>query len=111
MTKDNLLNKGEARTIAKLMDLFWNFFDARAAKKDAKVYGNVIHPNVFASTCINGNTPIILLCPPPELHLLLGPVNVLYDKLCKLWPQCKEWIKQLHIKREEYHGGAFNGND
>ena len=29
--KDNLLNKGEARTIAKLMDLFWNFFDARAA--------------------------------------------------------------------------------
>ena len=35
--------------------------------------------------------------------------NVLYDELCKLWPQCEEWIKLLHMKREEYHGGAFNG--
>ena len=93
------------------MDLFWNFFDARAAKKDAKIYGNVIHPNVFASTSLNEDTPIILLCPPPQLHLLLGPLNVLYDELSKTWPQCEEWIKNLHIKREEYHGGAFNGND
>ena len=24
---------------------------------------------------------------------------------------CEEWIRRLHIKREEYHGGSFNGND
>ena len=31
---------------------------------------------------------ILLLVPPPKLHLLIGPV-----------------------KREEFHGGSFNGND
>lgn len=111
ITKGNLENKGTPRTIANLMDLFWAYFDARAKKQDAKDYGNVIHPNVFVTGDIDENTLIILLVPPPELHLLIGPVNVLYDELSKVWPQCKQWIEQLHVKREDYHGGSFNGND
>ena len=60
---------------------------------------------------IDESTLIILLVPPPELHLLLGPVNTLNEALSKLWPPCEQWIQKLHIKRDEYHGGAFNGND
>ena len=56
------------------------------------------------------STLIILLVPPPELHLLLGPVNKLYDGLFKVWIPYKKCIKRLNIKREEYHGGSFNGN-
>ena len=93
------------------MDLFWRYFDARAVRKDAKSYGNVIHPNMFAGGVIDESALTILIVPPPELHLLMGPVNTMYDELCKTWAGCEEWIKRLHIKREEYHVGSFNGND
>ena len=99
------------RTIQSLMDLFWDYFAANAAREDAKDYGNVIHANVFAGGNIDPSTLIILLVPPPELHLLLGPVNTLYNVLFNVWAPYEEWIKRLNIKREEYHGGSFNGID
>ena len=93
------------------MDLFWTYFDANTTKKYAKDFGNVIHPSVFADN-VDNSTLVVLLVPPPELHLLLGPVNVLYDELTKVWPAVGEsWSEKLHIKREEYHRGQFNGND
>ena len=99
ISKGSLVNKGICRTIGSLMDLFWDFFDARADRKDAKNYGNVIHPNMFAGGNIEESTPIIQLIPPPELHLLTGPVNTMYDELCKVWPPCGEWIKRIYIKK------------
>ena len=56
--------------------------------------------NVFSSSNIDDSTSIILLVPPPELHLLIGPVNILYEELSKVWEPCEQWI-QLHVKREE----------
>ena len=109
--KDNLSSKGVTRTIQNMMGLFWDYFEANAARKDAKNYGNVIHTNMFAGGNIDEETPIFLLVPPPELHLLMGPVNKMYDELSKVWTACEEWIQRLHIKKEEYHGGTFNGND
>ena len=46
-TKDNFHKKGEQRTISNLMKLFWNFFESRSEKKDAKNFGNVIHTPHF----------------------------------------------------------------
>ena len=65
---------------------------------------------MFAGGNIDPSTLIILLVPPPELHLFLGPINTLYDVLFKVWAPCEEWIKRLNIKREEYHRDSFNGN-
>ena len=93
------------------MDLFWGFFEARADRSAATDYGNVIHPTMFASDDIDESTLILLLVPPPELHLLIGPVNTLYEELSKVWVGSENWIKKINIKREEYHGGSFNGND
>ena len=92
-----------SRTVQSLMDLFWDYFEANAARKDAKNYGNVVHCNIFSGGNIDPSTLIILLVPPPELHLLLGPVNTLYDALSKVWAACVECINRLCIKREEYH--------
>lgn len=112
IAKEKLHLKGVSRTIGSIMKLFWNYFEANAKRKDAKDYGNVVHPNMFAdNNKIDENTLIILLVPPPELHLMLGPVNTMYDELVKVWPNAEEWSKRLHIKREQYHGGQFNGND
>ena len=94
-----------------MMTLFWNYFDANAKQKDAKHFGNVVHPNMFSCSNIDESTLVILLVPLPELHILLGPVNTPYDELTKEWPQAEEWSTKLNIKREEYHGGKFNGND
>ena len=112
VTKNNLADqRGESRTVGNMMDLFWGYFEARASKKDASTYGNVIHRNMFSDCQIDDSTPIILLVPPPELHLLLGPVNKMNDEMLKVWPQGEEWSDRLYIKREEYHGGQFNGNE
>ena len=47
------------------MDLFWNWFESRRDKKDAKNYGNVIHPPILSEGDSN-NTPVISILPPPN---------------------------------------------
>ena len=59
----------------------------------------------------DNNTPVICLLPPPELHLLIGPVNKMYNALETIWPDSEEWLKSCSVKKEEYHGGSFAGND
>ncbi len=111
VVKENLEWCGKSRTVGNMLDLFWGYFDARALKKDASLYGNVIHPNMF-SGCgeIDESTTIISLVPPPELHLLLGPVNKMFDEMLKIWPGAEEWSDKLFLKRAEYHGLQFDGN-
>ena len=70
------------------MDLFWNWFQSRRDKKDAKNYGNVIHPPILSDDD-SKNTPVISILPPPELHLLMGPMNKLYKELENVWPESK----------------------
>ena len=67
---------------------------------------------MFASSDIfDESTPIICVLPLPELHLHIGPVNTLYEEVSRRWDGIEEWINKLDVKREEYHGGSFNGND
>ena len=58
----------------------------------------------------DNNTPVISLLPPPELHLLIGPVNKMYNALETIWPDSEEWLKSCSVKKEEYHGGSFAAN-
>ena len=110
--KSHLKTKGNQRTIASLNSLFWDYFQANTDKKEAKNYGNVIHPPIISiSDNFDDNTPVIEVLPPPELHLLIGPVNTLYDGLEKVWPQSEDWLKICNVKKTDYHGGSFEGND
>ena len=108
--KSDLWKKGTKRTIASLNILFWDYFEANTNKKEAKHYSNVIHPPIVSDN-LDDNTPVIEVLPPPELHLLIGPVNTLYDGLEKVWPQSEDWLKLCNVKEVEYHGGKFEGND
>ena len=107
--KDNLDKKGTQRTFASLVDLFYDYRDANAKKEDAAKYGNVIHVPLIEA--IDGNTPVIEIIPPPELHLLLGPTNKMYSSLEKVWPALEYWLQSVHIKKTDYHGGQFECND
>ena len=43
---------------------------------------------------------------------MLGPVNTMFDELEKAFPESSElWMKSCNLKRSEYHGGKFEGND
>ena len=78
--KGELKRKARQRATANLNSLFWDYFEAQADKKHAKLYGNVIHPPVISDD-LEDSTPVIEVIQPTELHLLVGPVNTLYNEL------------------------------
>ena len=92
------------------MTLFWEFFESRSTKEDAKNYGNVIHPPMINND-ENDQTPVIHLLPPPELHLMTGPVNTMFNGLDSIWDDSEVWLKSCNVKKTDYHGGQFTGND
>lgn len=110
ITKENLHKKGVARTISSLMSLFWEFFDSRKETKDAKTFGNVIHPPILSDDDAN-DTPVLNILPPPELHLMIGVVNKMYAEMEKVWLESEQWLHSCNVKKEAYHGGTFAGNE
>ena len=78
-------------------------------KQDAKNFKSCIHPPISSG---DKNTKILDIIPPPELHLMLGVVNTMVDKMSVEFEQItNDWIKESNVKREVTHGGTgFNGN-
>ena len=106
--KSNLHIEGSIRTFGNLKAHYWSFFDSKASTKEAKEHGNAIHPSILTG---DDNTPLVVILPTPELHLLLGTVNHICDKMEELWPDVTQWFNGLHIQRTDYQGGQFEGND
>ena len=72
---------------------------------------NCIHEPLFHDDDKEFSDVLILnLVPPAELHLLLGPVNKMYDELAKLWPQVADWAKSCKAFKCCRQGSGFNGN-
>ena len=62
--------------------------------KNAKLFMNCIHEPLFQDKDGEYSDVLIMnVVPPAELHLLLGPVNKMYDELEKLWPEVSAWAK------------------
>ena len=98
---------GELRTLGSLEKQRTDWMDASGDLKRAKDYGNVVNKPMFAST---PETLVLDILPPPELHLLIGPVNTIFSAMAKEWPGAAEWAVACHVQKEDYHGGSFNGN-
>lgn len=73
---------------------------------------NCVHEPLFYDGTDNLKDELLLhLVPPAELHLLIGPVNTMYQELEELWPEgIDAWAKGCHAFKEGLHGGEFNGN-
>lgn len=107
--KNELSKRGELRTLSSLRHLFWTFFNSGATKSKAKEYGNVIHPPILHNA--NDSIPVLDLIPPPELHLLSGPVNTLFSGMKDLFPnESNTWLTACQVKQDGLHGGSFTGN-
>ena len=86
--KYHLNKKGTERTFASICKLLWSYFDAQVDKSKAKDYGNVVHLPLI--NIQDDTTPVVHLVPPPELHLMLVPVNTLFEEISKVWPGSEE---------------------
>ena len=92
------------------MYLFWDFFESRNVKSETKKFGNVIHTPPDNLWQYRYEASVILLLPPPELYLLITPVNKIYAALESFWLDSNNWLKLCNVKKERYHSGSFAGN-
>ena len=99
-------------------------FRAAGSKlKNAKDYFSVVNPPLLIG---RREDLVLLLVPPPGLHLLLRSTNHIWVKLEELWVEyvtdetpedqptppnpAEEFAKSIYMVRAEYHGGEFEGN-
>lgn len=65
-------------TIGNIKENYNEWLAAGGEKETAKFHMNCIHPPIFDG---EEDTLILQIIPPPELHLLLGVVNGLFDHI------------------------------
>ena len=77
---------------------------------DASKYANCINPSLIVE---DGSKRVINVFLPPELHLLMGAVNVKLKLLIDIFGLefVEAWLKQHGIIRHGYHGGGTDGNN
>lgn len=109
VSKDLLHERGELRTIGSCINNHQAWAASGSKPNNTKNYKCCVHPPIFSG---NSDTKILTILPPPELHLLLGVVNTLVDKMSReLEEITNDWIKDCNVKREVTNGGTgFNGN-
>ena len=98
---------GDLWTLASLEQDLHHWMDASGDLKQAKYYGNIVNMAMFSNA---PDTLVLDILPPPELHLLLGPVNTIFGAMEREWPDASKWTTGCHVEKDEYHGGTFNGN-
>lgn len=76
----------------------------------AKDYFNCINKPLIGD---DPQTTILDIIPPPELHLMLGATNHIFDALNENWGgnQAYNWGLKHNITRVDYHGGSLDGNN
>lgn len=107
--KNKLRDRAQLRTIGSTLENYSNWKASGAKKNDAKSFGNCIQKPVFTG---DSNQVILDIIPPPELHLMLGVVNIIFERMLKEFnKEALEWAKSCNVERDVTYGGTnFNGN-
>ncbi|CAH0553241.1 unnamed protein product [Brassicogethes aeneus] len=87
----NLESKGISRTIHTITDQYQQWqSNTNGDIAKAKYYGNCTNIPLIVG---NEHEPVLKYIPPPELHLLLGVVQKIFDLLKTEIPEkCEEWV-------------------
>jgi hypothetical protein len=107
--KKPFLEESPLRTLGMIRANASQFHEDGANFKDAKHYKSCVNEPLFDQP---GDTLMIELMPPPELHLMLGIVNRIYDALNEVAGanQAYEWGEKHNIIRSQHRGGGLEGN-
>ena len=104
-TKDELQREGTLRTFGSLRQNFEAFKASQSST--ASDFMNCHEKPLLLQT---DDTEVLDVIPPPELHLLLGAVNHLFQGMKRVWEVADSWPEYLHLKPAPYQGGHhFNG--
>lgn len=108
-TKNKLNERGEFRTIGNTISNYQDWQASGSKKSKAKDYGNCIQMPVFSG---DSDQLILDIITPPELHLMIGVVNTIYDHMIKEFNEdALQWAKACNVDRDvTYSGSSFNGN-
>lgn len=108
-SSDELYKIGTLRTIGSIVKNVAAWEEDGAKKERAQLFENCVNKPLFD---YDENVEIIDIIPPPELHLLIGTVNKIFEHMlieCKR--EAEEWVKKCSVSREVYFGkSSFNGN-
>ena len=105
VTKDELHKRGNLRTFGSLRQNFEAFKSSKSSL--ASDFFNCHEKPILPH---EDDTEVLNVIPPPELHLMLGAVNHLFQGMKRVWELADLWPEQLSIKPAPYHGGHnFNG--
>jgi hypothetical protein len=105
VAKDELHREGTLRTFGSLRQ---NFEAFKASQTSVASNFKNCHEKPLLSQ--GDDTEVLDVIPPPELHLLLGAVNHLFQGMKRVWDLADSWPESLHIKPAPNHGGhLFNG--
>ncbi|KAJ8671673.1 hypothetical protein QAD02_002932 [Eretmocerus hayati] len=105
--KDQLsLPCSKVRRIREISDHFLLWENAGAKKNLYKEFKNCIHKPIFTG---DPDKPIIDIIVPPELHIMLGIVNFLYDNMFKEIEEVTlDWAKFCNVNRKVFSSKRFD---
>lgn len=108
--KNDLDKCGELRTIGGIKNNFTLWQQNGGVKQKAKNFLNCINPPIF--TPADDSVCILDIIPPPELHLLIGVVNTLYNHMIiEFESNSLAWAQKCSVKRDFVNGSpSFAGN-
>ena len=106
--------KGDDRTLESL-SFYQEKYDQQQNKTRSSLmnfYNCEFQPLLHPRPSAVSPTPVLQKMPPPPLHCIrLGPTNFLLKELRVLWPELQDYLDNLHVELDDYHGGAFEGNE
>lgn len=107
--KDQLNDCDELRTYGSATDNYLKWRNFGGNPNTAKNYFNCVKKPIFTG---EDGKIILDIVPPPELHLMLGVVNSMYNHMLKQSEVAALlWAKSCHVERDITNGGTgFNGN-
>jgi hypothetical protein len=97
------------RSLGRIKEMVQAFRSSGGQLQKAGEFMNCVHDPILQGEY---TLPIIQLIPPPELHLMLGAVNKIYDELNRIWGDdlAYKFAAKHNITRIGYHGGSMEGN-
>lgn len=104
----NLNQSGDLRSISSITAHYNNWAAQTGSDKSkAKYFANCVNVPLITG---DYDEPILNFIPPPELHLLMGTVQHLFDNLKREHTEIAEqWIKDAGVQVDHYQ--RFNGNN
>lgn len=108
--ESSLESLGRERLIEDCVEYRRQWAESGSDRKNAKNFFNCIHPPILK---ISPGKSILDIISPLELHLLLGVVNTIVNRMFELFKkETEQWIRQCNVQGEFLYGSGtgFKGN-